>query len=456
MQAEMTFDQQERHAAGDKLYNRVTWRIIPLLFVCYIAAYLDRINIGFAQAAIRRDLQFSGTAFSLGASVFFIGYFLFEVPSNLYLEKVGTRKTLSRIMILWGLVSAATFFVRTPTDFYVMRFLLGAAEAGFFPGVLLYLTYWFPSARRGRVVALFMLPVAFAGLIGAPLSGLIMQVFDGVNGWRGWQWMFLIEAVPSIVLGLAVLKYIDDKPRKATRWLSTSEIDMLESELAKDMKPAPAREQGMWKSLLTDWRVFVLLLGYCSLNASVIGIGIWMPQILREASHNTSSVYLGLITAVPYASGGIAMVLFGMLSDRFADRRLYCVGLLALTGTGFALAALTAQNLPALLFSLSVVMVGNLSAFPVFWALTTHHFRSNTTALGVAFVSSLGQIGSFASPLIINASKSMTGSVSAGLNVIALLLAVAATAIFLSFGRSEGSRGSGRQSGQEAGQDATS
>ncbi|MFM0593349.1 MFS transporter [Paraburkholderia dilworthii] len=433
MQAEISLNQQERCDLVDKLYNRVTWRIISLLFLCYIAAYLDRINIGFAQAAIRRDLQFSGTAFSLGASVFFIGYFLFEVPSNLYLEKIGTRKTLSRIMILWGLVSAATTFVRTPTDFYVMRFLLGVAEAGFFPGVLLYLTYWYPSVRRARIVALFMLPVAFAGLIGAPVSGLIMQFFEGVNGWHGWQWMFLIEAIPSIVLGFAVLKYVDDKPRNATRWLTQREIELLESELAKDVKPSPTRKQGMWKSLLTDWRVYVLLLGYCSLNASVIGIGVWMPQILRDASHDTSSVYLGLITAVPYASGGVAMVLFGILSDRFAERRLYCVSLLALTGTGFVLAGLATQNLPVLLLSLSVVMIGNLSAFPVFWALTTHHFRSNTAALGVAFVSSLGQIGAFASPLIINGSKSMTGSVSGGLDVIAALLLVAAAAIFLSF-----------------------
>lgn len=420
-------------SSADAIYRKVTWRIIPLLFLCYIAAYLDRINIGFAQMAIRADLDFSGTAFSFGASVFFIGYLLFEVPSNLYLERVGTRKTLARIMILWGLISAATMFVRTPGQFYALRFLLGSAEAGFFPGVVLYLTYWFPPLRRAKIVALFMLPVAFAGFIGAPVSGLIMQRLDGANGWHGWQWMFLLEAIPSVLLGAIVLKCLTDRPRDAHRWLAPSEIERIESDLARSVVPAASHERGVWHTLLTDWRIYVLFLGYSALNASVIGIGIWMPQILREASQDTSSVFIGMLTAIPYAAGGIGMVLFGIGSDHLAERRRFCSGLLTLTGVGFVLAGMTAHNLPMLLVALSLVLVGNLSGYPVFWALTSQHFRVSTAAVGVALVSSIGQLGSFASPMIINASKNLTGSVAGGLDAIAGLLFVAAVAILLSF-----------------------
>ena len=435
MQAETYVVGQAPAANADAIYRKVTWRIIPLLFLCYIAAYLDRINIGFAQAAIRNDLDFSGTAFSFGASVFFVGYLLFEVPSNMYLERVGTRKTLARIMILWGLISAATMFVRTPGQFYMLRFLLGSAEAGFFPGVMLYLTYWFPPLRRAKIVALFMLPVAFAGFFGAPVSGLIMQHLDGMNGWHGWQWMFLLEAIPSVLLGAIVLKYLADRPRDAYRWLAAREVEQIETDLARALVPAAPHEYGVWRTLLTDWRIYVLIVGYSALNASVIGIGIWMPQILREATPDTSSVFVGILTAIPYAAGGIGMVLFGIGSDRLAERRLFCSGLLALTGLGFVLAGLTAHNLPMLLVALSLVLVGNLSGYPVFWALTSQHFRVSTAAVGVALVSSIGQLGSFASPMIINASKNLTGSVAGGLDAIAVLLFVASVAILLSFRR---------------------
>ncbi|VVE03617.1 major facilitator transporter [Pandoraea eparura] len=445
MQADTHLVGRAPASGADAIYRKVTWRIIPLLFLCYIAAYLDRINIGFAQAAIRTDLAFSGTAFSFGASVFFIGYLLFEVPSNMYLERVGTRKTLARIMVLWGLISAATMFVRTPEQFYVLRFLLGSAEAGFFPGVVLYLTYWFPPQRRAKIVALFMLPVAFAGFFGAPLSGLIMQTLDGANGWHGWQWMFLLEAIPSVVLGAVVLKYLTDRPRDAHRWLTPSEIAQIEGDLAHSNVPAASHDHGVWRTLLTDWRIYVLILGYSALNASVIGIGIWMPQILREASHNTSSVFVGMLTAIPYAAGGVGMLLFGIGSDFLAERRRFCAGLLALTGLGFVLAGLTAHNLPMLLVALSLVLVGNLSGYPVFWALTSQHFRISTAAVGVALVSSIGQLGSFASPMIINASKTLTGSVAGGLDAIASLLFVAAIAIFFSFQRSGGSEGAAHQ-----------
>ncbi|VVD97437.1 MFS transporter [Pandoraea terrigena] len=433
MQADTHLVGQAPASSADAIYRKVAWRIIPLLFLCYIAAYLDRINIGFAQAAIRTDLAFSSTAFSFGASVFFVGYLLFEVPSNMYLERVGTRRTLARIMVLWGLISAATMFVRTPGQFYVLRFLLGSAEAGFFPGVVLYLTYWFPPQRRAKIVALFMLPVAFAGFFGAPVSGLIMQTLDGANGWHGWQWMFLLEAIPSVLLGAVVLKYLTDRPRDAHRWLSPREIEQIEGDLARSSVPAASHEHGVWRTLLTDWRIYILILGYSALNASVIGIGIWMPQILREASHDTSSVFIGMLTAIPYAAGGIGMLLFGIGSDYLAERRRFCSGLLALTGLGFVFAGLMAHNLPMLLVALSLVLVGNLSGYPVFWALTSQHFRTSTAAVGVALVSSIGQLGSFASPMIINASKHLTGSVSDGLDAIAGLLFVAAVAILLSF-----------------------
>lgn len=414
-----------------RVYHKVTWRIVPLLFLCYLTAFLDRINIGFAQAAIREDLGLSGSAFSFGASIFFVSYLIFEIPSNIYLDRIGARKTLARIMITWGLVSAATMFVRTPMEFYIVRFLLGVAEAGFFPGVVLYLTYWYPPRRRAQIVAMLMLPIAFAGLLGAPVSGFIMESMNGVNNWHGWQWMFLLEATPSILLGLVVLEYLDDKPRDAARWLAPDEIAYIEADLANNATEGD--EKATWRTILSDWRVYIILFAYCAMNASVIGIGIWMPQIIHEASLVKSTLYLGLLTAIPYVFGGGAMLIVAVISDRFGQRRRFCAAMFTLAALGFWFAGMFVNNLLLLLAAFAFVEIGTLSSYPVFWALVSHYFRKREAAVGLAFVSSIGQIGAFASPLIINASRTFTGAAGAGFDILGGVLMISAVAVLLAF-----------------------
>ena len=261
------------------LYRKVAWRLLPFLMVCYIAAFLDRVNVGFAKLQMLDDLKFSEAVYGLGAGIFFIGYFLFEVPSNVLMHRIGARKTLARIMILWGLISAAMALTQTPTQFYLLRFLLGAAEAGFYPGIILYLTYWFPSSRRGQIVAVFMTAVPFAGILGGPLSGWVMEAFHQTSGLAGWQWMFIIEAIPSVLLGVAVLWYLDDRIGDA-RWLSEAEKARLNHNLSSER--ATRGEHVSLLRLLRDRRVVhMALICYCTVS-SLSGLAFWVPSVIRS------------------------------------------------------------------------------------------------------------------------------------------------------------------------------
>ena len=294
----------------EQAQNKVAWRLIPFLFLCYIVAYLDRVNVGFAKLQMLQDLQFSETVYGLGAGIFFIGYFIFEVPSNIILHKVGARLWIARIMITWGLISGAMMFVTTPTMFYVLRFALGLAEAGLFPGVILYLTYWFPASRRGRIIALFMTGIPMSGVIGGPLSGWILHAMSGVHGWAGWQWLFLLEALPSLVMGFAVIAYLDNGIKDA-KWLSDDEKRLLMDNIAADEREVKSHSL---RDGFTNPLVWLLSGIYFFFIMGLYGVGFWLPTLIK-GSGVKDPLMIGLLTTLPYAAAVLAMIFVSRSSD---------------------------------------------------------------------------------------------------------------------------------------------
>ncbi len=302
-------------------YRKVTWRLLPLLFLCYVLAYLDRVNVGFAKLQMQKDLGFSDTVYGIGAGVFFIGYFLFEVPSNLILERVGARMWIARIMILWGMLSSATMFVTGERTFYALRFALGVAEAGFFPGIILYLTYWYTRQHRVRMVAGFMTAITLSGVIGGPLSGWILASLSGVSGLAGWQWLYLLEGLPSVVVGVLVLSLLDDGPSKA-KWLTEGERELLSRRVREEEKLKIEEEAGHHRlqDAFRSLRLWRLALIYFCMVMGLYGISFWLPQILSDTM--TSDPWrIGLLTAIPWGASAVAMLLVGHHSDRAGERR---------------------------------------------------------------------------------------------------------------------------------------
>ncbi len=300
----------------ETIYRKVAWRIMPLLLICYIVAYLDRVNVGFAKLQMMQALGFSDVVYGLGAGIFFIGYFIFEVPSNIILHKVGARLWIGRIMISWGFLSAGMMLVSNETAFYIMRFLLGVAEAGFFPGIILYLTYWYPAQRRGRMTAMFMTGIPLAGVVGGPLSGYIMKSFDGVSTLAGWQWMFLLEGVPAILLGLIVILKMDDRISTAT-WLSEEERHLLEKNIAEDTQE---KQDHSVMHVLSSGRVWFMALIYFSFVMGLYGVSFWLPTIIK-AMGVADPLEIGLLSAIPYGAATIAMLLIAKNADRLRERR---------------------------------------------------------------------------------------------------------------------------------------
>lgn len=396
---------------------RVTWRLLPLLFFCYIIAYIDRINVGFAKLHLREVLGVSeekfSSAYGLGAGLFFIGYFLFEVPSNLILQRVGARMWIARIMIVWGIVSMAFMFMKGTTMFYTMRFLLGAAEAGFFPGVILYLTYWFPARERARTVAMFVVGGVLAGVIGSPISGALLQL-DGFGGLAGWQWLFLIEGFPAVLMGFVVLLILPNRPKDA-RWLSPAEKDWIQGRLDSDTPlPGHVPRHGLG-AIFTSGRVWLLCLLYFLMNVGGYGYELWLPSIIKSFS-TTSSFVLGVINAIPYFAAGVVMILTARYSDKTGERR-GVVALAALTAAiGFALSAWF-KNPYLAMAALTLAFVGIKSTIAPFWAMTTAFLGGTAAAAGIAFINSVGNLGGFAGPYLVGVIKDKTGS-----NVAALLL----------------------------------
>jgi D-galactonate transporter len=418
----------EASADEASVYRKVTWRIVPFLMLCYIVAYLDRVNVGFAKLQMLNDLKFSDTVFGLGAGVFFLGYFLFEVPSNVILHKVGARRWIARIMITWAIISGAFMFVSTPLSFYVMRFLLGLAEAGFFPGIILYLTYWFPAQRRARMVCTFMTAIPLAGLIGGPLSGWIMEAFAGVRGYAGWQWLFVLEAVPAVILGIVVLLYLDDGIRSA-KWLKESEKRLLEANIEKEAQAKVAHPS--LRAMFADPRVWLMALIYFCCVMGQYGLTFWLPTLIKTAGI-TGVLNIGLYTAIPYSAAVITMLYLGRSSDKHGERRWHLVIPLLLGAVGLVGSALAGTtNTGIAIAFLSIAAAGVLSSAPLFWSLPTAFLHGVAAAAGIAAINSVGNLAGFISPFLIGAVKDMTQSTNIALYMLAGVL-VAGAAIVMS------------------------
>ncbi|OAJ56014.1 MFS transporter [Paraburkholderia ginsengiterrae] len=405
------------------VYRKVTWRIIPFLFICYVFAYLDRVNIGFAALQMKQDLNFSDAVYGLGAGMFFVGYFLFEVPSNLLLEKIGARKTLMRIMVVWGLISGSFPFIHTPVQFYIARFLLGAFEAGFFPGVVLYLTYWYPGAMRGKIIAIFMSAIAVAGIIGGPLSGWVMGHMNGVYGWEGWQWMFAIEAVPSVVLGLLTIVALADKPQHA-KWLTHREQQMVIESIATTSADA----EHSFTMALRDPRLYVMSFVYFTIAAGIYVISFWLPTMIRNYGVN-DPVQIGILTAIPYIVGAVGMVLISKNSDKTGERRWHTALCMLGGGVGLVAATFVPGNLTLALCALSLATTCILTTMPVFWTIPTSYLSGTAAAGGVALINSIGLLGGFVSPSVIGWLKTVTGSLTYGLYTFSTVLTVGAVVL---------------------------
>lgn len=408
------FDKKEENVT----YLRVTLRLMPFLLLAYVFAYIDRINVGFAKLHMLGDLSFSNAVYGLGAGLFFIGYFCFEVPSNVLMHRIGARRTISRIMVLWGLISAGMAFVETPTQFYFMRFLLGVAEAGFYPGILLYLTYWYPSARRAKAIAVFMLAIPFAGVFGAPLSGWLLDSMNGVHGMKGWQWMFLVEALPSVLCGVFAFLYLDDKVSDAT-WLTTRQKAIIEGNLRAD--EAQIQGHADLRHMLCDPRLlrlaaicFCMLLGQYALT-------FWLPSLVKQAGAE-SALDVGMLTAIPFSVAAIAMVVLGRSSDRTGERRLHLCLALMLGSAGLICSGLFSDNLPLALLSLTVASAGILAATPIFWTLPSAILKGISSAAGLALICAFGSLAGFVSPYMIGWVKDTTQNTDAALFVLATML----------------------------------
>ncbi|MET7287641.1 MFS transporter [Streptomyces sp. NPDC005573] len=407
------------------VFRKVVRHIVPFLVLCYIVSYLDRVNVGFAKLQMSDDLGFSEASYGLGAGLFFIGYFLFEVPSNLLLQRVGARTWIARIMISWGVVSAAFVFVTGEKTFYVLRFLLGAAEAGFYPGVILYCTYWFPSYRRARVIAMFMSAIPVAGIFGNPLSGWILDAFHGVGGWQGWQWMFALEAVPALIVGVATLFYLDNGVRDA-KWLSDEEKDVIERALAEDAPQQAAH--GKVRDGFRDPKVWLMSLIYFCFIMGQYALTFWMPTFV-ESTGIKGNFAIGVLSAVPFLAALVAMNLFGRSADRRRERRWHLVIPSLMGAVGFSLAASWSGSTALSLIALSFAAAGVLTCAPLFWSLPTAFLSGTAAAAGLAVINSVGNLAGFASPYMIGALKDSTGSASIPMYVLALSLVVGAAAV---------------------------
>ena len=396
--------------ALDAAAAKVRRRLVPFLFLLYIVAYLDRINIGFASLQMNEALGFSAAVYGFGAGIFFLSYTAFEIPSNIILARVGARRWIARIMITWGLASAAMMFAHDATSFYILRFVLGAAEAGFFPGIIYYLTRWVPARERARTVASFMTAVVTAGIVGGPLSGALLSM-DGQGGLAGWQWMFLLEGIPATVLGFVVLRVLDETPADA-RWLTAPEKSALLSRLQQESAPAAGRADGVSDALRHPW-IWVLALVYFVVPVALYGFGFFLPQILRSTFAGTP-FQIGALSAIPYLAGAAGMIVTSRHSDRTGERRWHVAVAAALAGVAFMATAFVEGLAPSLVL-LSIAMLGLASMFGPFWTLATSFVQGPGAAAGIALINSVGNVGGFVGPYGIGYLRDTTSGYSAGL-----------------------------------------
>jgi MFS transporter, ACS family, tartrate transporter len=417
------------------LYRKVDLRLLPYLFLLYVVAYLDRVNVSFAAPGLTHSLGFSSSVFGLGAGMFFAGYVLCEVPSNLILRRVGARLWIARIMVSWGLVACAMALVHTPWSFHTLRFLLGMAEAGFLPGIIYYLTLWYPAPRRARAVALFMAATPVAGVIGAPLSGLLLGL-DGSLGLAGWQWMFVLEGVPALLLGFSVLRLLPDGPADA-HWVSAGERELLARELADGAgEDAGHGLRGMLAGLARDRRMWLLSLAYFALCVGMYGLVMWMPTIIGEIlGPGAGPVHVGLLAAIPYLGGAVGMVLVGRHSDRTGERRWHTAGPLFVSAAGFVLSLWPGGTALAgpwwSLACFTVATIGLWGMLGPFWTIPTGFLSGAAAAGGVALVNSVGNVGGFVGPTLVGYVRDATGSHVLGFVFIAVVMALGGYAILV-------------------------
>ena len=398
----------------DRIYKKITWRLIPFLLFCYILSYLDRVNIGFAKLQMLSDLQFSEAVYGLGAGVFFLGYFFFEVPSNIIMHKVGARRWIARIMISWGILSAAMMFVNSATSFYVLRFLLGLAEAGFFPGIIYYLTRWYPADRRGRATSLFLTAIALAGVIGGPVSGWILRDTNGLAGLAGWQWMFLIEGIPSVLAGFFLLRFLDDRVEDA-KWLTEAERREVVALLQKE---EVTKSHSTIGNAFSSGRTWLLSIIYFLFVFSLYGISFWLPTIIKAAGVK-DALNIGLLSALPWAAGVIAMVLMARSADRCGERRWHIAIPSVLGAIGFLIAVKFNANVPIAMLGMSIATMGIMSALPIFWSIPTAYLGGAAAAAGIALINSFGNLSGFVGPSLMGWIKEVTGSLDNGVYMLA-------------------------------------
>jgi len=409
----------------EKILRKVWWRLMPLILVCYILSYLDRVNVSFAALTANRDLGLTPSAYGLGAGLFYIGYFACEFHSNIWLERVGARRWIARIMVSWGILAAGMALIQGPVSFYVMRILLGMAEAGFFPGVILYLTYWFPRRMRARCIALFMLGVPISSLVGSPISGALLQM-DGLLGIKGWQWLYVIEAVPTILLGFVVLFRLTDRPSQAT-WLQPREAQWLQATLDSE-QTGHAPEKGFLASL-ADARVLFYALIFFNVTAPSYGLTLWLPQIVRQFG-GLGNFQTGLISALPFLFGTAGMLFWGRQSDRAGERVLHASLCALVAGLGLATCAALAS--PSL--QMVAICIGTLGIYAIkgpWLALVSESFSGPAAAGSIAMVSALGNLSGFVPPYAVGWIREMTGNFSYGLLFLAILSLLGALQLLL-------------------------
>jgi D-galactonate transporter len=412
---------------GDALYRKIIWRIMPILVIGYIIAYIDRVNVSFAKLQMLGDLKFSDSVYGVGAGIFFLGYFAFEVPSNIMLHKVGARLWICRVIVTWGIVSALTSLVRTPAQFYTARLLLGVAEAGFFPGMILYLTYWFPAHRRAAMVALLMAGNPVSGIIGGPLSGFILKKFAHTSGIAGWQWLFIVEAIPAILLGVVIFLFLDNRVAEAN-WLSEGERREVASEIEAE---AVSKTHVSIRSVFTSPKVWLFGAIFFGMEVGSYAIGFWQPTIIRETGVR-DAFDVGLLTMLPYTCALVAMIFVGRHSDKTRERRWHIIVPNIVAAIGFILCTQAGSNTPLAMFGLVLAVAGVITGLSMFWALPTSILGGNAAAAGIALINCTGNLGGFFSPTIIGYLKTYTGSLSSGLFLTAACMIASSILILTS------------------------
>jgi len=395
--------------------RRVTYRLIAFAFICYVVAYIDRVNIGFAATALQRDLHLSDTAFGIGGGLFFLGYCFFEIPSNLILERVGARLWIARIMIVWGLVSMGMVFIHSVATFYAARIVLGVAEAGFFPGVVLYLTYWIPASERARTGALFMMAAPIAIIVGAPLSEMLLAL-DGRGGLSGWQWLFLGEGFPAVVLGFLALRVLTDRPEQA-QWLPPREREWLARTMAAERAGRASQGHASVLGGMRSPRVWLLCAVYFLNTVVTYGVFLWLPKILRDLS-GSAGWRLSVMTAIPFVAALAGMVLIGRHSDRTGERKRHVAGCALTAASGLVLAAFFTNNLPMLVLSFTLSQIGQRSVMSVFWSIPPMLLGGTAAAAGIALINAVGNLGGFVGPSIMGWLRDATGGYGGGLLVL--------------------------------------